>query len=153
MRILHSNSAGELKVTIPAPKYMQHLRDTANREVTDAEIMAHIAAKDVPNGRAFEVVEDSDVPSDRTFRNAWEHDTSAAPEKVKTNMDKAKLIAHDMRRADRDEAFRPLDVQATIPAQASAAETARQAIRDADAVKQLDIDAATDEEALKALVA
>lgn len=152
MRILHSNGDGGLAVTIPAPKYMQHLRVTANREVTDAEIMAHIAQKDLPNGRAFEVVEDSDVPSDRTFRNAWEHDTSAAPEKVKTNIVKAKLIAHDMRRAARTEAFKPLDVQATIPAQAEAAEIARQAIRDADAILQSNIDAASSEVTLKSLV-
>ena len=152
MRILYSQEDGVLAVTVPAPKYMQHLRDTANREVTDTEIMAHIAQKDLPNGRAFEVVEDSDVPTDRTFRNAWEHDTSAAPEKVKTNMGKAKLLAHDMRRAARAEAFAPLDIQSTIPAQAEAAEAARQVVRDADAQKQIDIDAAMDEVELKALV-
>ena len=30
-----------------------------------------IAAKDVPNGVPFEIVDVSEVPSDRTFRGAW----------------------------------------------------------------------------------
>ena len=30
-----------------------------------------IAAKDVPAGKPFEIVDVADIPSDRTFRNAW----------------------------------------------------------------------------------
>jgi hypothetical protein len=32
-----------------------------------------IAAKDVPAGKPFKIVEASDIPTDRTFRNAWEY--------------------------------------------------------------------------------
>jgi hypothetical protein len=32
-----------------------------------------IAAKDVPTGKPFKIVDASDIPSDRTFRNAWEY--------------------------------------------------------------------------------
>jgi len=32
-----------------------------------------VAAKDVPAGVPYNIVEDSDIPSDRTFRNAWEY--------------------------------------------------------------------------------
>jgi len=32
-----------------------------------------IAAKDVPLGRPYKIVDASEVPSDRTFRNAWEY--------------------------------------------------------------------------------
>lgn len=32
-----------------------------------------IAAKDVPAGKPFEIVDVADIPSDRTFRNAWEY--------------------------------------------------------------------------------
>ena len=32
-----------------------------------------IAAKDVPAGRPYKIVDASEVPSDRTFRNAWEY--------------------------------------------------------------------------------
>jgi hypothetical protein len=30
-----------------------------------------IAAKDVPAGKPYEIVDADDIPSDRTFRNAW----------------------------------------------------------------------------------
>lgn len=32
-----------------------------------------IAAKDVPAGKAYQIVDVSEIPSDRTFRNAWEY--------------------------------------------------------------------------------
>jgi hypothetical protein len=32
-----------------------------------------IAAKDVPAGKPYEIVDVSEIPSDRTFRNAWEY--------------------------------------------------------------------------------
>ena len=32
-----------------------------------------VAAKDVPANTPFKIVNDEDVPSDRTFRNAWEY--------------------------------------------------------------------------------
>lgn len=59
---------------------------------------------------------------------------------IKTNMNKARVIAHNKRRASRAEAFKPLDIKATIPSEAMKAEKDRQAIRDADALKQIAID-------------
>jgi hypothetical protein len=35
-----------------------------------------IAAKDVPTGKKYKKVEDSDVPTDRSFRDAWTVDES-----------------------------------------------------------------------------
>jgi hypothetical protein len=32
-----------------------------------------IAAKDVPQGTPYKIVDVADIPSDRTFRNAWEY--------------------------------------------------------------------------------
>ena len=32
-----------------------------------------VAAKDVPAGTPFKIVDAADIPSDRTFRNAWEY--------------------------------------------------------------------------------
>ena len=32
-----------------------------------------IAAKDVPQGKPYKIVDVSEIPSDRTFRNAWEY--------------------------------------------------------------------------------
>ena len=41
---------------------------------------------------------------------------------IRINLDKAKAIAHDRRRTARAREFAPLDVEATIPAKAAAAE-------------------------------
>lgn len=32
-----------------------------------------IAAKDVPAGKEFKIIDTADLPTDRTFRNAWEY--------------------------------------------------------------------------------
>ena len=34
-----------------------------------------IAQKDVPAGKAYKIVDVADIPTDRTFRNAWEMET------------------------------------------------------------------------------
>jgi hypothetical protein len=40
----------------------------------DCELtIEEIAAKDVPAGKPYKIVDGSDIPSDRTFRNAWEY--------------------------------------------------------------------------------
>ena len=65
------------------------------------------------------------------------------------DIDKAKAIGHDMRRAARSEEFKPLDVQATIPNLAAQAEADRQAIRNKYAVMQAAIDAATTTDEIK----
>ena len=61
---------------------------------------------------------------------------------ITINLDKARIIVHDIRRAKRTAEFAPLDVKATIPSEAAAAEAARQAVRDKYATIQSDIDAA-----------
>lgn len=68
------------------------------------------------------------------------------------NLDKAKAIAHEKRRAARSEEFAPLDIKATIPSEAAAAEAARQAVRDKYAVMQEQMDAASNVDELKALL-
>lgn len=62
---------------------------------------------------------------------------------------KAKAIGHEIRRAARSAEFAPLDIKATIPSEASAAEAARQVIRDKYAAIQSGIDAATTPEEIK----
>lgn len=68
------------------------------------------------------------------------------------NIDKAKAIAHDKRRAARADEFAPLDIKVTIPSEAAAAESARQAVREKYAAIQTNIDAAADVAALKTIV-
>jgi len=69
---------------------------------------------------------------------------------ITVNIDKAKAIAHDVRRAARAEEFKPLDVKATIPSEAAAAEAAREAVRVKYAEMQAAIDAASGVEEIKA---
>jgi hypothetical protein len=71
---------------------------------------------------------------------------------ITINLDKAKNIAHDKRRAVRSTEFAPLDIKATIPAEAQAAEEARQVIRDKYATMQIAIDAATTVDQIKAVM-
>ena len=59
MRIIYKTEDGGVAVLIPTPEYLQD------------HTIEELAAKDVPEGAEFEIVEDSDVPSDRTFRGAW----------------------------------------------------------------------------------
>ena len=35
--------------------------------------IVQIAAKDVPQGKPYKIVDVTDIPTDRTFRNAWEY--------------------------------------------------------------------------------
>jgi len=71
---------------------------------------------------------------------------------ITIDMTKAKKIAHDKRRAARSAEFAPLDIKATIPSEAQAAETARQAVRNKYATMQTQMDAATTVEELKDLL-
>ena len=61
-RIIYKTDEGGVAVIIPS--------DNALAEHTIQEI----AEKDVPAGKPFKIVDVSDIPSDRTFRNAWEAD-------------------------------------------------------------------------------
>ena len=65
---------------------------------------------------------------------------------------KAKAITHDARRAARSAEFAPLDIKATIPSEAAAAEEARAAIRTKYADMQTAVDIATDVATLKIIV-
>ena len=69
---------------------------------------------------------------------------------ITINIDKAKTIAHDKRREARSAEFAPLDIKATIPSEATAAEAARQVIRDKYAAMQTAIDSASTVDEIKA---
>ncbi len=57
-RIIYPNDEGGVAVIVPAPECGLTIEE--------------IAAKDVPAGKEYKIVDVSDIPSDRTFRNAWE---------------------------------------------------------------------------------
>lgn len=68
---------------------------------------------------------------------------------ITININKAKAIAHDKRREARSAEFAPLDIKATIPSEAIAAETARQSIRDKYSIMQTAINAASTVDEIK----
>lgn len=71
---------------------------------------------------------------------------------ITINIDKAKAIGHDMRRAARAAEFAPYDeaIAKQIPGQTDGAEAARQAIREKYAAIQTAIDAAATLDEIKA---
>ncbi|RKQ61367.1 hypothetical protein C8E02_1139 [Vogesella indigofera] len=74
---------------------------------------------------------------------------------ITVNIDKAKVIAHDVRRARRAQEFQPLDEQIArqIPGtDVAALETQRQEIRDRYAQIQGSIETATTADAIKAAI-
>lgn len=136
-RIIYQNEEGGVAVIVPAPECGLTIEE--------------IAAKDVPAGKSYEIVDLSAIPTDRTFRNAWEKSGSA----VTHNMTKAKAVAHERRRAARAAEFAPFDevIMKQIPGKdAAAAEAERQKIRDKYTVMQAKMDAAQTVEELKALL-
>jgi hypothetical protein len=107
------------------------------------------ALKDVPAGVPYEIVNASDIPADRFFRNAWVMGDCC----VDHDINRCKEIAHDRRRAARSNEFAPHDevIAKQIPgADAAAVEAARQEIREKYAEIQTAIeDAATVEQLLE----
>jgi hypothetical protein len=95
-----------------------------------------IAKGDIDPVDVPQIVNIADMPSDRTFRDAW----TISDNKCVVDMAKGKEIAHAKRREKRSAEFAPLDAEATIPAKASSAESKRQAIRDKYAMLQDAID-------------
>jgi hypothetical protein len=71
---------------------------------------------------------------------------------IKVNIAKAQDIANDMRRAARSAEFAPLDIKASIPSEAAAAEEARAVVRAKYEDMQVAINAAADVTTLKEIV-
>jgi hypothetical protein len=65
-RIIYPTDDGGVAVIIPA--------------VECGLTLEEIAAKDVPAGKPYRIVDVADVPADRTFRNAWTADFTEVTE-------------------------------------------------------------------------
>ena len=61
-RIIYPTEDG-VAIIVPAPAWL----------VEDGNTMELLAQMKVPEGKPFKIVDVSDIPSDRTFRNAWEY--------------------------------------------------------------------------------
>jgi hypothetical protein len=60
-RIIYPNDEGGVSILVPTPEYLVE------------HTIEELAAKDVPAGKPYKIVDVTDIPSDRTFRNAWEY--------------------------------------------------------------------------------
>lgn len=111
-RIIYTNNEGGVSVIHP----------------TGELSIEEVAAKDVPEGVAYEIVEDDAIPSDRFFRAAWVLRNNT----LEIDLAKAKEIGQQRRRAARDAEFKPLDdvIAKQIPGiDLDAAEAGRALIR------------------------
>jgi hypothetical protein len=62
-RIIYPTDEGGVAIVIPSPEWLA-------QEGNTIDILAQMR---VPKGKPFKIVDASDIPSDRTFRNAWEY--------------------------------------------------------------------------------
>ena len=62
MKIIYKNENGGVSVITPTDEALSFMT------------IDEIAKKDVPTGVKYKIVEDSEIPTDRTFRDAWEVD-------------------------------------------------------------------------------
>jgi hypothetical protein len=60
-RIIYKTEDGGVAIVVPAPEYLE------------THTIEELVEKDVPEGAEFKIVDVSDIPSDRTFRDAWEY--------------------------------------------------------------------------------
>jgi len=139
-RIIYPNDDGGVAVVIPVPDCGLTIEE--------------IAAKDIPQGRPWRVIDANDIPKDEHFWGSWEYSESGSA--IRINVGKAKDIAHSIRRAARAIEFSPHDeiIAKQIPGSpAAAAEAARVAIREKYADMQVRIDAAETPDEIKAALA
>lgn len=62
-RIIYPTDEGGVAVIIPAPEWLAQEGNTIEA----------LAAKDVPPGKPWQIISVEDIPTDRTFRAAWEY--------------------------------------------------------------------------------
>ena len=62
-RIIYPTDDGGVAVIIPAPEWLEQ----------EGNLIEALAAKDVPAGKPYKIVDAADIPEDRTFRSAWEY--------------------------------------------------------------------------------
>jgi len=136
--ITYLHSSGNTAVVIPSPNTSLSIEE--------------VAAKSVPAGVDYTIIDEASLPNDRVFRGAWKVSGSRVVEDVA----KVKEIAHGYRRQHRSALFSPYDqiIAAQVPnGNPQAAEQAREQIRANDAAVQTSINnAATVAEVRAALV-
>ena len=72
MKIIFIQDNGYMGLITPAPNFLLEINPSTNKEWTVDEV----AKKDVPTGKKYKIVNNSEIPSDLTFFNAWTVDES-----------------------------------------------------------------------------
>ena len=70
MKIIYKNETGGISIITPTPESLKSMT------------IDEIALKDVPTGLPFAIVEDTEIPEDRTFRDAWTVDETTLTDGV-----------------------------------------------------------------------
>lgn len=75
----------------------------------DDEVIAFVAAKDVPQGKSYNVIDSENLPTDKDYRNAWviKDDKSG----IDVSLDKAKPLQIDRIRSMRTNVFDSADIE------------------------------------------
>lgn len=105
MKLITYVDSGSGNLSVIYPAYQDQLRSS---DETDEELLARVIAKSVPDGVSHQVIDDADILSDRTFRDAWEPDASGKP---LVNMPKARVIHMGRIRLVRNKELLGLDWQ------------------------------------------
>jgi hypothetical protein len=111
-----------------------------------------VIKKDIPQNVPYMIVENNIFPVDDIFYNAWE--ANFTEKTITENLEKSRVIAHEVRRSLRDEEFAPYDaiIAKQIPGETKAAEKARVEIRAKYEAMQIALDEAKTVEDLRALL-
>ena len=56
-RIIYKDDTGRANILVPAARELRTLEE--------------IAKKDVPTGKKYKIVDDSEIPANKNFRDAW----------------------------------------------------------------------------------
>ena len=59
-KIVYTNDEGRISIVTPTAEWLAE------------HTIEELAQKDVPTGKTYHIVDSSEIPTDRTFRNAWE---------------------------------------------------------------------------------
>ena len=70
MKIIYKNENGGVSIIHPTDEALSFMS------------IDEIALKDVPTGLPYKIVDDSEIPTDRTFRDAWTVDEATLTDGV-----------------------------------------------------------------------
>jgi hypothetical protein len=117
--ITYTNSAGEFVIVRVAPEMFNPTSRTRKMlseidalavDATEAGVIAFIQGKDVPADAVGVVeIDDTTLPSDRTYRAAWKADGAG----IGHDMEKAKDVHRALLRQARAPKLQALDVEST----------------------------------------